>query len=535
MSGILIVDDTPLIRSALARILTQHDFSLGPIVEATNGEEAVAQARAHQPDIILMDIKMPVLTGLQAMAIIRKEQPHVKVVMLTAYNEFAYVQKALKLGARDYLLKPVRPDKLVELLEEIRVEIEEERRDLRTVALVKDSLQRTMPVIETNLVESLIRGTLTNASAVNELLAYLAVRLTWPAVLVAKIDQFDTFYERHTNEQRQRIYQTLVELVRAQLPEPRRALVGYSNPGRIVAIVSRDQALLATAQWRALGLRICTAVANQTPITVTIGLGERCETFDSIPTSYAEASLARRTRSFQGGNTAVHIAEVRAAEGHLADAFLFYVQRERELVKSVQNNQAQTAQRLLNESVDYLAQRHKTAPDEMKNHCAELISLVAWGVVSAGVPEETVLDLLHRQVVMLNAVYTINHIRGWTLNSLAEMLSCVQSQSYKRDPVQDAVTYIHQNYQRSDLSLQEIADVVNLSPSYLGAQIKDRVGVSYVKYLTAVRLEQAKKLLRTTDQSVTHVAESVGYPNVTNFYRHFKRQEGITPAVFRDN
>jgi len=148
--GILIVDDMPLIRSTLVRILAQHEELFAPVLEATNGDEAVAISRAHEPDVVLMDIKMPGLTGLQALEVIRRERPGTKVVMLTAYNEFAYVQKALKLGAHDYILKPVRPERLLELLQEIKLEIEKERREQRTVGMVKDSLQKTLPVIETN-------------------------------------------------------------------------------------------------------------------------------------------------------------------------------------------------------------------------------------------------------------------------------------------------------------------------------------------------------------------------------------------------
>ncbi|MCB8968259.1 MAG: response regulator [Ardenticatenaceae bacterium] len=128
MAGILIVDDTPVIRSTLLNILGKQETGFTQTWEAANGEEAVQLARTHKPDIIIMDIKMPILTGLQAASIIRQEHPDIKIVMLTAYNEFTYVQKALKLGVRDYLLKPVRPNKLLELLTEIRHEIEEERR-----------------------------------------------------------------------------------------------------------------------------------------------------------------------------------------------------------------------------------------------------------------------------------------------------------------------------------------------------------------------------------------------------------------------
>lgn len=170
----------------------------------------------------------------------------------------------------------------------------------------------------------------------------------------------------------------------------------------------------------------------------------------------------------------------------------------------------------------------------MKNHCAELMTLVAWSVVGAGVNDPKALNLLQQQARALASWRTIPEIRAWTLNSLAEMMTFVQAMSPRQNSVQDALAYIHENYHRPDISLQDVAEAVNLSPSHLSSQFKTAVGVSYVKYLTSTRLKEAQKLLRTTDHNIATVAEMVGYPNVTNFYRHFQRQIGMTPAAYRD-
>ncbi len=534
MSKILIVDDMPVIRSALVHILAEQDSGISIVWEAANGEEAVQLARDHKPDIILMDIKMPGLTGLQATAVIRREQPDVKIVMLTAYNEFAYVQKALKLGARDYLLKPVRPTKLLELLAEIQQEIEQERRDLRTVEIVKDSLQKSLPVIEANLVENLIRGTQPEGNSAEESLAYLGKRLVWPAVLVTKIDNFDTISQSQSPAALQQLITSLIKIIRQELHDPQRALVGHSNPGRVVAIISTEMHLATTQQLRGFGEKICTAVSTTMPFTVTIGLGKRYMALESIPLSYAEANLARRYHSHLPGNAVVGIDDLQdlPAEG---ESGAYIVQKERELVQMVQANQQQNAQKLINHIVDYLSQRYSTTPEAMKNHCAELVTLTAWGVVGAGVNDPKVLNVLQRQVRALDSWNTLSEIRAWTLNSLAEMMTFMQEKPHRPDAVQQALAYIHENYQRADISLHEVAEVVNLSPSHLSSQFKTAVGMSYVKYLTSVRLNEAQKQLRTTDQSVATIAEAVGYPNVTNFYRHFQRQIGVTPATYRES
>ena len=533
MPGILVVDDLPVIRTGIIHILNQNQFPLQPILEASDGTEAVHKARLHRPDIILMDIKMPNLDGLQATAILRAELQDVKIVMLTAYDEFTYIQKAMKLGARDYLLKPIRPAKLIELLDEIQREIYEERRNLRTIEMVKDSLQKTLPVIEANLVENLIRGTNPEGATTEESLAFLGKRLVQPAVLVAKIDNFEAVAQGKTAQQLQKIYLSMVDIVRHLLPAPQHTLVGYSKPGRAIIILSCEPPLSTPEHLRNLADRIRQAIITEMSLTVTIGIGNMYLSLDALPLSYAEANLARRFQSHQGGNAVVHVSEILALSSDRKDDTSYRIQREQDLIHSIKNSDQERANNLANSLVDYLAQRFKTNLEGFKYSCAELVTLVGWAVIGAGVDQRQVLEISHHQVLSLDSHQNLQEVRTWTMNSLAEFMAILKKRTDKKDAVLQAIEFIQANYQRADVSLQEVADAVYLSQSYLASQFKATLGVGYVRYLTSLRIEEAKRLLRNTDLSIVAIAEKVGYPNVTNFYRHFQRLENTTPAAYR--
>jgi two-component system response regulator YesN len=123
MPGLLVADDISIIRSHVARIVAREKPDLQPIVQASDGQEALSLVRQTRPDIILMDIKMPGLDGLQATKLIHAEYPATKTIILTAHDEFVYAQQALRLGAVDYIVKPVRPTQLVMVLTQVQAQI----------------------------------------------------------------------------------------------------------------------------------------------------------------------------------------------------------------------------------------------------------------------------------------------------------------------------------------------------------------------------------------------------------------------------
>uniref|UniRef100_A0A7C4PYA0 Response regulator n=1 Tax=Bellilinea caldifistulae TaxID=360411 RepID=A0A7C4PYA0_9CHLR len=536
MAGILVVDDLPVIRSGIIHILEKNLPERGPFYQAADGQSAVMQARAYRPDIIFMDIKMPNQSGLQAMSQIKAELPDSRIVILTAYNEFTYIQRAIQQGARDYLLKPVRPQHLVEVVEKIYAEIVHERRQMKTMDMVKDSLQKTLPVVEANLIENLIRGTLPETETVEETLALLGKRLHRPAVILAKVDQLENLLSVYSSAELQKIYNRMVDIVRETMPEPQRSLVGYSYPARIVAIVSCDQALQSVDRLYALSQQIRAKIEKQMPFTVTIGLGNAYADWHSIPLSYAEASLARRTQSRIASNKSLHIDDVSRLMIDKTGASFYRVQREQELIEAIKLHNLQLALDITTQIVEYFIERFKDSEDfinAVKNNCSELVSLISWAVVGVGCEERSVLDVFHQQIVSLKGLTELADIRAWTVNSLMELFQLGSQQTQVQRAIDQALDYIRGNFSHSDLSLNSVAEAVNLSPSYLGTQFKRHTGTTYINFLTTLRIEEAKRLLRSTDLSINYIAEKVGYPNVTNFYRHFQRQVGMTPAAFR--
>lgn len=523
MAGLLLADNSPIIRSTIARIVAREKTELYPIVEASNGEEAVELARRILPDIVLMDIKMPGMDGLQATATIREELPATKIIILTAHDEFSYVQQALKLGAVDFLLKPVRPAKLIEVLNEVYGQLMAERRDLLEAAETRTYLQKTLPLLESSLVDQLVHGRSPGRDAVAASLKQLGKIISWPAVLVAMIENDDAMSPDNP----------LAELSPGVMGKTETFLVGACPPGQVIIIVSTDYHLAAATQLKQLGLIIQQVLQAKLDRPVIVGIGHRYADIEAIPISYAEASLACRHTTFKAQQRVVHIEDI--DEINDRKKLAYPVQLERDILKRVRLGDLDLSSGLLNQMLDYLTYQFRQKPEIVRSRLTELIALISRTIISLGAGEQDVLTLSHQQVASLYTLDTIADMRAWTLHSFAELMAVIPAGhgTAGSDVVQQAIDYIHLHHNRPDISLNEVADAVNLSSSHLVHLLKEQVGLSYKSYLISLRMDAAKHLLRTTDLPVAAVAETVGYENVSNFYRLFHRETGCTPAAYR--
>ncbi len=525
MAGVLLADDAPVVRSTIARIIARNRGDLAPIVEASNGAEAVMLARRTRPDIVIMDIKMPGMDGLQATALIRQEAPDAKVIILTAYDEFPYVQKALKLGAVDYLLKPVRPAKLLEVLDEVYGQLQVERRQVQEANENKTSLQKTLPLLEASLVDQLVHGRSPSPAVVAASLKQLGKTLSWPAVLVAVVENFDTVSEGSA-------YSSLTELSPSVIGGGETFLVGYNPPGRVIAIVSTRHHLAAIGQIRQLGSIIQQALEIRLNRSVVVGIGHRYADIEAIPISYAEASLACRHYAGDAQQYVFHIEDI--DEINNRKRLAYPVQLEHQLLWLISQGEIEPCAELLIQMVDHLTYQFRQKPEVFRSRLIELNALMARSIIEAGATSLDVLELSHQQVATLYRLNTLTDMRAWALHSFTELAAAIPpGQPAGADAVQRAIDYIHRHQSRPDLALSQVAEAVSLSPSHLAYLLKERVGLSYRNYLIALRMEEAKKLLRTTDMTIASVAEAVGYENVTNFYRLFQREVGTTPAAYR--
>lgn len=291
---ILVADDEPIERAALRVVVQRHVPGAEVVGEASSGRQAVELAEALRPDVILMDINMPGLSGLEALREIQERSPSVRCLIVSAYDHFHFAQEALRLGAVDYLLKPVKQNQMVEVLTRLLKEITRERERRQEELKRKEHLRQLLPLAEEELVALLAKGQDTSRTA--DLLEMLGLKLDAGLCMVVGLGE-QTFPEHLSPADRA---VTVREAI-SQLGEVARSLctcaVGNWELDHTIIVMELDKAddeYQCRVQSMDIARRLRDRMKERTGVRFRIGIGERYEGRGRLAASYTEALAAFR-------------------------------------------------------------------------------------------------------------------------------------------------------------------------------------------------------------------------------------------------
>ncbi|WP_424659383.1 response regulator [Desulfofundulus sp.] len=527
---LLVVDDEHLERQAIRLILERAEEPIKVVGEARNGRQAVQLAEELRPDIILLDIKMPGMDGLTAAREIRKILPASAIIFLTAYNEFDYVQEALRIGVVDFLLKPIRSQELVDVLKNTRVQLLREREEQSEHKKLQEQLAEALPWLRLNLGLGLIWGLWEERAAVEQQarLVRLEVlpRVAFGVYMENRLEGSPASLARFELLRYQ--LQRLVEdaLTRHPwglcLPISDRMLIGlWGNQGP-------DQ----EHRLRQLAGEIIEAAADQLSLGVTVGLSRFCEDISQLPHAAWEAQTAAHLGMFYlGPERVVHVDELEHKSGQDE---VVYAAKERELVEVLRSGDAEKAKKTFREFLVSVFDGRDTDLHLIKARLMAVLVAFSRSMGSYGEQKEEIVHVYNKFARRLSLCLSIEELEEW----MAELAlsgnnpAAGQAGAMVNSAVKKALSYIQENYQR-EISLTDLSRIIFLSPDYFSRAFKEQVGCTFSEYVLRLRIEKAKKLLAETDLPVGEVGRQVGYPDPNYFSRVFSRAMGMPPSRFR--
>ncbi|TDQ42941.1 response regulator transcription factor [Aureibacillus halotolerans] len=491
----LIVDDEPIICEGLSSTIPWEQWGIEIVGIAYDGVDAVETLASLDVDFILSDVRMPEMDGLDLAEHVQKHYSHIKMIMMSGYEEFDYAKRALKYGAKDYLLKPVDIDELGTLLQKMQEEDKEEDH--------KWWNQQVQHHLSTNIVDASVQG--------NRTLRY--------RVYGVEIAEYETWL-CHLTEEEMADQKALFQkkwLRWADNMQMTVAISHFSDHRLVLCLTDWGDGDIDTSEYD----RLPTSLDNIL-FSWSIVAGHVLTTWsDMRPTVHQVLQKMQYLPSF-GPNTILPLNEQiesveAAALATFADGF----------ANAVLQTKQEMAESLFVELSTLLETTHWRMKDVIQwfqTVETELVKSFTEAPILRFL-EGHQLDTLNSTKLLLQAFkLDVMHILEWKKRAAT---------SSRKRLVENALVYIDENYNH-DIKAAEVADVINVSPNYFSLLIKQETGHSFSDVLNDARINQTKKLLKETPYKIFEIAGMVGYRDYKYFVSVFKKRTSLTPTEFRN-
>ncbi|HEX2986540.1 MAG TPA: helix-turn-helix domain-containing protein [Caproiciproducens sp.] len=524
MYKVLLAEDEVEVLSAMLTTIQWKKYGFEVPIGCQDGKKAIEVLEGgFAPNLVITDICMPFVDGLELTRYISENLPDTIVVMLTGYDEFKYAHAAIQFKVFDYVLKPVTPNRMNELLSRFKQELDErELRSLENSTRIVSSYFLSKIVsqkLDSSTIEKYCRANRFTFRGNEHILVVLDVDLPAPG----------TVQESNNLElMRYGLFNMAQEL--SQKTGTTVAFQGKDGiTNLIVGGADMDEAYATAVQ---LCNTITGAVKHGLGITASAGIGEPVRELSELYLSRRQAEKALHYRFFYGASSIIREADVEIKQ----TGGMNYNSCESRIVKSVKEMNRKNARcaitDLMSEFREYQIPFDKCVLYSQKLMMC-IISLT--NEVTGGMDAKT-LEHAWENTDLLK-VSNLDQLEKLLMNickKAFDILEAVKNNTVVSQVVR-AENYIRENFSDPDLSLNTLTEHLAISTSYFSAIFKAQTGSTFVEYLTHIRMEKAKQILAFTDRRTYEVAEDVGFTDPHYFSVAFKRVTGVTPKEYREN
>jgi two-component system response regulator YesN len=494
---LLIADDERWELELLNSLLMEKYGALFTIQEAENGKEAVNIAQENDVDLVLMDINMPFLNGLQAIKQIKKARPAVEFIVLTAYGEFDYAQQALHLGAYSYLLKPVNPEQLFEKMDEL-IRLIEERRGYETEKTqLRSRIKQITPYMRNMFFEQLIFDQFESQHEIEEYRQFCGIQGLSRRVVIGMVSDQSKFDP---------ILNDLSSRQEAQ---------------KVDYIIFDDKIILFTDQNDILKDLLALEQDLQ------FGVGLSYSSPKDIRLSYKEAlqALGYANLSYQPIMFYEDIPQIQQNENKS------WVRAKKNLYDSIRKVQKKEAL----QEVHNLIQIGQSFSDNLlRIHAMELLYILTEVMVELDFDEKIMNEHKLRYMTQVGHSKTFVDFSFPLKKLVVDIIDDVlnRPKNSKEELIHQCKEYIKKHY-KEDINLSNLSRYLHVSPAYISKLFKKIEGMNIVNYINEIRTEQAKTLLIYSSLTIEEISEQIGYKTQNYFSFIFKKIVGCTPSEYR--
>lgn len=525
---VLIADDEFRIGLLIKTLIKWDELNLECINVVNNGEKAYEVICKEKPHIVITDIQMPRVNGLDLIAMAKEKDKNIKFIVISGYKDFEYAHKALQYGVNDYLLKPINAAELNKNLKEITMALSQEYSKKKEEELFKQEIYASKQIIKKNVLMSIIGED--KAPSLEKIQNTYNILLNTGIyrMIDIKLDYWD-FEKIDANQDRITVDRVINITEQAFKGEVHEILFCEKEALNIHCLIVYDANFkeIKNITNKALS-EIQEYLLGFEQYEVTMGIGCEKNDFDQIRASYLEASKSVGNRIKLGTGRLIY------AETLGEDTFFVsgYIEKFKEKISSSIN--AYSGE-MLKSCIDEIFSINFKEENMNFYHYYDIAKqLIELFFDEIEIKEEKGDQLKQQLLEKYQHCYTVAKLKTMIKKHLCEFLDVCQKilEMKSTKPIRQAKQYIEDHYGEK-IVLEDIAEIVGLNPVYFSVLFKKETGLNFSAFLVQVRIENAKKMLKSGNETIAYIAEMVGYKDVRHFSRLFTKTVGVNPALYR--
>ncbi len=533
MIKIMIVDDEYVIRKGIMTSIDWESMGMTVVGEAANGREGYEKALSLKPDIIITDVKMPVMDGLELTKLLKETMPKVRVVIISGYDEFQYAREALRLGVGEYLLKPIGAEELIKIMIKQCDDIIKESSEIDREIKIKSIFTENLYYMQEKFMISVVKGEygdwINFPNKSRELNLDMSGK-DYQAVIL-EIDDYLLITESMSPVEKKQIRNNVKSIADRILGPSTNSLFFFGDNDYLFSVINVKDS--NRYDLNNLYREIQYEVKKNHSITVTFGLSNIHKSACDIPGAFDEALDTIGKKAFKGKNKIISVNDVDKPEG--ISPVIYTSSFEKEVIGYIKTVDSEKLNMSLDKMYSILAGA-KADYKDIKNICLRLITIAESQLDELGVEYGNQYGKKFDYYMEIEKYETFEDIKIWNKSIFQSFIEAIQKNKNDKFKgiVKVAMQYTNEHYYE-DIGVEHVAAITYVTPNYFSRIFKKETGKSFTEWLNTMRLEKAKILLKDLRLKVYEVAEKVGYNDYKIFTHNFKKYVGCTPKEYREN
>lgn len=500
MYKVMLVDDEKLILQGVLNIIEWDKLGMEVVHMVENGKQAIDKYKENPVDIIITDINMPIVTGLELIKAIKEINKKVKFIVLSGYDDFSYAKAAVKYGVENYILKPINEEELehdlIDIKKKLQYEKEKDTRIIEKNRMLMKMLNGTFNKDELDYLKDILELEVYNK-------CYTVSNILFKNKNIKNKLDVQHLISKNTKEKYEIIYKFNEDII---------LINSWSNNVNDKTIKDYYNNLLEKLSDE----------FNE----IFIAIGDRVECINDINKSYKESNIIKKYILTNGYNSCLYKNDIIKIEN-----------KKRNFSKEFEALNKIIIEKNENKTLKYIEdifENKDLEPEDIYDLAIKVLLLIDKISEDFRLNKNYKDESLSSVIISIYDASTINRIKEIIIDQVLELYKIMNTNVVKYTPiVQQVVNYVSERY-FDEISLKTLSQKYNINSSYLGQIFTKEVGYSFSEYLNKIKNMKAKELILNTNMKINDIAKEVGYYETSYFYRKFKEFYGVSPATLRE-